>query len=232
MSSQRNAKYKGTRLVEPRQDASKYVCIDEVYLPVILSVNYSAVDYNQVLRYEPRVTPGSFLASSPLMLAFWDNFKEFRARKVEVSFESMECGTEHPRVQSAIYWVPNHFDYDNQPAANPAYWSQVLEQDRMSIVHKAGGKDMFHLQYIPQLISQEDIEEDNPEPAPDFVFQVRGDFKYGWCPTTDPAKQWELRAPVIYFRRPYRAAGPEDAAVKYQVTVRVLFEFRNARTDV
>lgn len=200
-------------------------------MPVILSVNYSAADYNQVLKYEPKFMAQPFLSTSPLMLAFWDNFKNFRARKIEVSFESMDCGTEHPRVQQCIYWVPNHHEYDNLNL-NPEYWSQVLESRHMSVVHKAGGKDSFYIQYVPQLVYQEDIDEDENDPIPDTIFQVRGDFKSGWCPTTDPAKTWEHRGPVVYFRRPYRAAGAEDAAVKYQVTLRVLWEFRNAKADI
>lgn len=233
MSQQRNARYKGRRLVEPRQDSSKYVVIDEVILPTILDVTYSGSDYNQVLTYEPKFTATPFLNTSPLMAAFDANFQEFRCRSVEITFESTECGLEHPRIQSAIYWVPNHYNWDNNGAEEKSqYWSQVLEKEHMQMVHKSGGKDIFYLHYVPQLVFQDDVDEDEDEPHPDTIFQVRGDFKSGWMPTGAPYTTIEFRGPVIYFRRPYRQPVPDPAiAARYQVTIRALWEFRNCNVD-
>lgn len=232
MAQVRNAAYKGGRLVNPSQDASKYVCIDEVIPLPIVAVTASKDSCNLVTLWEPKFTATPFINSSTLMQAFMANYKQYRCRSVEVILESTKCGLEHERVETAIYWIPNHYEFDNDTDTVPQTWNMVLEKDRVSRVTRSGGRNGIRLHYIPQMVYQEDVDEDEDPPAPDTVFQVRGDFKCGWLPTDQPYRTLDFRGPALIFRRPYTNLEEAPLVVQYCVNVRCVFEFRNAKADV
>lgn len=226
----RNAKYKGPRLVEPKQDSSKYCVIDEVISLADYSLNTSIVGPNTTDNREFKFTCAQFLSGSALMQAFMGNFKQFRCRKVEVTLESSMCGTEHFRLDQCIYWIPNHFEFDNDASTIPSNWNAVLEMDHISTVTRSGGRNIVKMAYIPQMVSYDEIDEDEDEKAPDSIFQIRGDFQSGWLPTGAPYTTLEYRGPLLIHRIPYHTTV--QPVCFYAVNVRTIWEFRNAKADV
>lgn len=233
MAQQRNAVYKGARLIEPRQDSSKYVVIDEVINQPAKAIYYTDASANVIDTYELKYTVSPFLTGSALMQAFMENFKEFRVRKLEVTMESTECSPDHPRIDQRIFWIPNHYEFDNDLSTRPTTWTSTLESPHISKVSSSGGRNIIRISYIPQMVYQDEIDEDEDPPNPDNIFQVRGDFRSGWMPTGAPYTTLDLRGPQVVFRRPYILAVPANpVAALYSITVRGIFEFRNAKADV
>lgn len=226
------AKYKSRRLVDPRRMADEYVAIDEVEyneFPV-LTINSAVGNPNEVVTKEVKFAPQLFLNSSPLMSAFYEHYRYFRCRSVEITFTSTSHNVDYRRCQVGVYWIPDHFAYDNNRDAPIALWHDFKEKPNTHMILQKGHHGIFKLRYVPQMVYQEDIDEDENDPVQDTIHQVQGDYQSGWMPTTDSNKTWELRGPLVVFRKPYSAAGGiSTPEVSYIINVRTIWEFKKAK---
>lgn len=226
------AKYKSRRLVDPSRMADEYVAIDEVEYSnwPVLTINSSAGDANACVTNEIKFAPTLFLASSPLMSAFYDHYRYFRCRSVEVTYTSSSAAVDYRRTQVGVYWIPDHFAYDNNRDAPISSWIDFMEKPNSHMILSKGHHGIFKLRYVPQMVYQEDIDEDENDPVQDTIHQVQGDYQSGWMPTTESNKTWELRGPLVVFRRPYSVAGGIDTPeVSYIINVRCIWEFKKAK---
>lgn len=226
------AKYKSGRLVRPRRMADEYVCIDEVEYDAfpVLTISSSPGNPNDVTLKEVKFTPNLFLNSSPLMDAFYDNYRYFRCRSVELTYTSTDTSVDYRRVQMGCYWTPDHYAYDNNIDSAILKWNDFMEKPNTNMINIRGRSGIFRLNYVPQLVKQDDVVEDEDAPAPDTVWQVRGDQPMGWLLTNEPNKTIELRGPMMVFRKPYSpAGGPASPEVNYIINVKTFWEFKKAK---
>lgn len=225
------AKYKASRLVTPRRMADEYVCIDEVEyenFPVI-TVTASPGNVNDVQVSEIKFNTNTFLASSPLMSAFYEHYRYFRCRSVEVVYTSTDVTTDYRRTQVGCYWIPDHYSWDNNIDAPIIKWNDFMEKPNTSMINYIGNRGIFKLRYVPQLVKQDDIVEDEDDPIPDVVFQTRGDTPAGWLLTNVPNKTVDLRGPLVVFRRPYTSGAIATPEVSFGITVKCIWEFKKAK---
>lgn len=225
------AKYKLGRLVTPRQMADEYVCIDEVDYQnwPVLTINSSPGNPNDVILMEPRFNFNTFAPGSPLLNAFFENYRYFRCRSVLVTFQSTDVSVDYRRVQVGCYWVPDHSSYDRGVDAPITSWSIFKEKPNTSMINTRGNPSRFHIRYVPQVTKQDEVVEDE-EVVPPVIWDVRGDQPMGWMDTSAPFKTLEMRGPHIVFRRPYSpAGGPATPEVSYSITVKTIWEFKKAK---
>lgn len=228
------AKYKSHRLVPPGQMADEYVCIDEVEYtnyPVI-TINSSPGAVGDVVRNEIKFNYALFATYSPLLRAFYENYRYFRCRACEVTYAATDYTVDFRRTQVGCYWIPDHYAYDNNADPPINSWPEFMEKPNTSMLNARGDHGIFKIKYVPQLVKQDDNDEDDPDPLPDVIYQVRGDFPMGWMPTNEFNKTIDLRGPMAVFRRPYSPAGgiatPE---VSYSITVKTYWEFKKAKVN-
>lgn len=229
------AKYKAGRLVTPRRTADEYVCLDETdYLNFpVLTISSAPGDINSVILFEPKFTFNSFAASgvpSPLLNAFYDNYRYFRCRSVLVTFESTDVSVDYRRVQVGCYWVPNHWALDNNLDAPISAWGQFKEKPNTSMINTRGNPNRFHLRFVPQFVKDDDLVQDQEDPAPPVLSPQYGDQPVGWMETSAGNKSVFMRAPQIVFRRPYSpAGGPATPEVSYAISIKTIWEFKKAK---
>lgn len=230
-----NAVYKGRRLVDPKRMTDKYACVDECefqHWPVIHV--YSKVGSpNEITTFEPVFTFYLFGQYSPFLESCYENYQQFRCRSVVVSFESPICTSIHARIQTGIYWIPNHADMDSKEDDSPQNWVSFLEKRHTSMVTQSGGSNRFKIKYIPQVAAHQVIVEDEmkvPEDPPVQRFEtVEANAQSGWMVTSEHNKTWKHRGPMVIFRRPYKLSGEDDIVASYSVVVRTVWEFRNLK---
>lgn len=226
------AKYKGRRLVDPRRLADEYVAIDEVEYNEwpVLEIKTSAGNPNDVVLHEVKFKLSLFLASSPLATAFYENYRYFRVRSVTVDYTSSDVAVDFRRVQAGVYWIPDHWALDNNRDAPIATWQDFMEKPNVSMLSRHGGHNRYRISYVPQQVYQDDIDEDEEDPMPDTVFQVRGDAPFGWMETNTPNKSLEHRGPQVVFRKPYiPSGGVSTTEISFIINVRVILEFKKAK---
>lgn len=238
-----NAIYKiPRRFVKPRL-ANSYSAVEETSQDTRLGATNnmyriigSASDYNQTQVFEAVFKPRQFLISSPLMSAMYDRYDQFRVRSCRVDFESCLVGAsgKAPRIQTAVWWCPNHKEEDAEVSSGEApgyaYWTQLMESSHVSMLNHSPYK-RFSLSYIPQVIDADllDVEELEGKVNIEYTY---GDRPTGWIVTNETNKDLECRGPYVHFRRPFVGAGvPEIEVDAMSVVYTVVFEFRNADTD-
>lgn len=229
----RLAKYKGPRCRDPSRMADEYVCIDEVDYSnwPVLTISSAVDTVNAITTNEVKFSPSMFLATSPLMSAFYEHYRYFRCRSVCVEYFPTNRTVDYRRTQVGIYWTPDHHALDNGVDSAIGTWQSFLEKPNTQMVNYSGGHTGFKIKYVPQMVYQEDIDEDENDPQPDTVYQVRGDFQVGWLNTNEPNKTYEYRGPLVVFRRPYsQAGGISTPEVSYAIQVKTIWEFKKAKT--
>lgn len=230
------AKYKGGRLVAPRNQADEYVCIEEVdydHFPVFNIPCSTTGNVNEVVSNEARFNMNLFLANSNLLAAFYIHYRYFRVRSVEVSYKTTDVQASYDRFHKVIYWIPDHWAYDNGHDTPINTWADAVEKSNVSPIN-APRNGMFKLKYVPQLVKQDDNLEDEEEPEPgpaQVVWQVRGDCPAGWMVTNDFNRTVDFRGPLVVFNKPYQPNGsPARNAAAYVISVKIVVEFKKAKT--
>lgn len=238
-----NAIYKIPRRFGTPRTANQYTCVKETAQDDrlgaqnnVFNVIGSASDYNQVQVFEPIFKPSNFLGSSPLMNAFYTHYDQFRCRSVKVEFTSVLVGasSKAPRVETAIWWCPNHQQEDSEVAGGDApgyqYWTQLRESTHVSYIGHSPYR-RFAIDYVPQQIDQDAVVDKDTEGKID-VELTYSDMPAGWMATSETNKTAQFRGPYVHFRRPFLGAGAQEVIVdSMSVVYTVIWEFRNADTD-
>lgn len=230
------AKYKAGRLVTPRRMADEYVCLDEVTYTQypVLTISSTPGDVNSVVLFEPKFTFDNFASNpgspSPLLNAFYNNYQYFRCRSVLVTFESTDVSVDYRRVQVGCYWIPNHMAYDNGTDAAITRWNDFKEKPNTSMINTRGNPNRFHLRFVPQFVKNDELIQDQDDPAGYVVSPQYGDQPCGWLDTNAGNKSVFMRCPQIVFRRPYApAGGPSTPEVSYSIVIKTIWEFKKAK---
>lgn len=232
MSSQ--AAYKGRRMRMPRL-INTYAAIQESFqypfdngvgqLQNVLIVSQSVTDMNELQKFEPAFSTLNFIGSSPLAQACFDNYDQFRVRKVSVRLTPDIVDVVNlQRSDAFIYWCPNHKTFDEDEAKGQTFSSvtDLAEASRIQHVSIEPGRP-FNIEFCPQVIYGNTIMI-NGVPA-----DQSGDGKMPWLENTTANRDLLLRAPIIYFRRP--VAGINTYVPRFQVMVLGVIEFRNLNDD-
>lgn len=183
---------------------------------------------NAVTGFEPAFAPNALINPSPLCLAMFGRYEEFRIRKLIVTFTSSEVNpSSQARSDAWIYWCPNHAAFDSEGGIGQyTEVTDISEASRFQYVKVLPGRG-FKVEYIPQVLFQQSVL------VGGIPADQSGDGKMPWLKCTQANKETlALRGPIIYFRRPY-IVGNNVPVVEhdYQVMVTAIVEFRNLNDD-
>lgn len=229
-----NANYKGSRMTLPRL-CNTYSALQESFQYSFDAASGEclriphAVNMNLIKGFEPVFLPKDVLSTSPLASSMFLRYEEFRIRKVCVSFTSSELNPINSgRSDAWIYWCPNHTNFDAEGGVASCYQSiaDISEAARFQHVKVLPGKS-FKVEYVPQVVFQ------NAVTISGSAVDQSGDGKMPWMKCNTANKDsLVLRAPVVYFRRPFITASNVGVVEHdYQVMVTCIIEFRNLNDD-
>lgn len=195
--------------------------------PSVLRVGRD-LNMNTIQGFEPATNPNNFINTSPLATAMFGRYEEFRVRKILVTFTSSEVNpVSQARSDVWIYWCPNHANFDSEGGVSQyTTVTDIAEAARFQYVKVLPGKS-FKVEYVPQVIFQQAVT------VGGIAADQSGDGKMPWVKCTAANKDnLILRAPVVYFRRPYiTALGVDVVEHDYQVVMSAVLEFRNLNDD-
>lgn len=231
-----NASYKGRRLRLPRlcnsyaalQESAQYTFADgrETLEVPLATGNYTM---NQLYKFEPIFQPNFLIYNSPLCIAMFQRYEQFRIRKVAVRLTESSIGpSNQARSDVWIYWCPNHatFDADESKGQTFSTVTDLSEASRVQHVTFSPGRSV-NLEVVPQVIYQNSIT------VGGVPIDQQGDGKMPWLDCTTANKDTtNLRMPIFYFRRPFaQGTGVPVHNPTFQVMVVAVIEFRNLGDD-
>lgn len=228
MSSQAN--YKGSRIRGVKL-INGYAAIQESFqYPFaesnnLYQVSTSNVDFNQIQKWEPVHRLVNYTTGSPLALACFNNYDQFRIRKVCVQFTPTVLNPVNAqRGEVYIYWCPNHKTFDEDEAKGETFsnMTDLSEAARIQKITVTPGVP-FSIEVVPQ------ITYGNTIMVGGVAVDQSGDGKIPWLENTTANSQLDMRFPIFYFRRPYAAIA--SISTQYQVMCTAIIEFRNMNDD-
>jgi len=231
------ASYKGRRMSLPRL-ANTYCALQESFqfshddgATLLLVPGASSDTMNTIHKWEPIFSPNALLTNSPLATAMFARYNEFRIRKATVRVTPTFVGaTNQARSDAWIFWCQNHTIYDSDEKAGEGYANVVdlAEASRIQHVQVLPGRS-FSVDYVPQVVFNNAIS------IAGVATDQSGDGKMPWMATTPANAAMQLRAPVIFFRRPHveNATLPVLGQLRhqYQTILIAVIEFRNISDD-
>lgn len=230
-----NASYKGRRMRLPRlcnqyaalQESMQYTFDNDAKTLVIPATTDASM--NQLIKFEPFFRPGSLINTSPLCLAMFNRYQQFRIRKVCVRLtEAVQHANNMGRSDIWVYWVPNHSQFDEEEKAGTSFSNvtDLAEASRIQYLTSAPGRGV-QLEVVPQVIY------DSSVTIGGVSSDIKGDGKMPWMDTS-PANRdsINLRMPIFYFRRPLLVGSNVPVHdPQYQVVLVAIVEFRNLSDD-
>lgn len=229
------ARYKGQRITLPRL-SNTYAALQEAFQypfenPVAsgcYTVTQASTNMNEIQAFEPITAPLNYISNSPLATAMFSRYDEFRIRKINIAFTSQVLNpTNAARSDVWIWWCPNHYEEDEDVKISETFdtVTDFSEAARVQHVRVEPGKS-FSVEFVPQVVMV-----DQSVILGGTVIDQHGDRQMPWLRTTATNRdQTMLRAPIVYFRKPF-AAGSAIPPQYYQVVCTAIVEFRNLNDD-
>lgn len=199
----------------------------------LFNVAYSvSPSLNVLQKFEPVFTASSFINPSPLCLAMFQRYNQFRIRKVTARFvPTLSNPQNQGRSDVWCFWCSNHALYDADEAKGEGYSSvtDIAEASRVQQVAVLPGRS-FSIDFVPQVIFN------NAVSIGGVPIDQTGDGKMPWMETSAANKDTLfLRSPILFFRRPYlNYTGADQPPIfyqQYQVVLIGVIEFRNLSDD-
>lgn len=230
-----NASYKGRRMRLPRL-CNQYAALQESFeygfgldQKCLVIPNTTDGSMNQLHKFEPVFQPKLVIDTSPLCLAMFNRYQQFRIRKVAVRLtEAVSNANNMARSDIWVYWCPNHAQFDEEEKSGSTFDSvtDLSEAARVQHITATPGKGCL-IEVVPQVIY------DSQVVVGGVSTDIKGDGKMPWLDTSPANKDTvNLRMPIFYFRRQYPFGSNVPVhEPRFQVIVACIVEFRNLSDD-